>query len=27
LEVYRQARDAIRRFVTEELPRYFTEVS
>jgi len=27
LEVYRQARDAIRRFVTEELPRYFTQVS
>jgi protein-tyrosine-phosphatase len=27
LEVYRQARYAIRRFVTEELPRYLTQVS
>jgi len=27
LEVYRQAREAIRRFVTEELPRYFPQVS
>lgn len=27
LQVYREARDTIRQFVTEELPRYFIQVS